>query len=108
MSDFVSRNVGKIKGIGSAPSQDPSDFELAWAKNVHEWDLGKLEPQQHEPYQEGPFIKCKTPGHDHGFNIGPLKQLVRRNGKLTIEAVVPDKPTPKDEDLSSTNSMLYH
>ena len=85
----------------------PEYFEMAWAKNVHNFDLTKdATPQHHEPYQEGPYIKCKTDGHDHGFFIGPLKQLVMRDGKLVIEAIRPDRPT-SPKGLKSNNTLLY-
>lgn len=101
--EFVKQN------LAGNPVKEPDTegtFEHAWAKNVHTWDLDQLEPQDHEPYQEGPYIKCKTPGHDHGFFIGPLKQLVERDGKLVIESIRPNH-NHKQKPLQSNNTLLY-
>lgn len=81
-------------------------FDMAWAKNVHQFDVDAVEPQKHEPYQDGSFIKCKTPGHEHGFHIGPLKQLVMKDGKPAIVDVVPDRP--QKAQLKTRSSMLYN
>lgn len=81
-------------------------FEHAWAQNVYQFDLDKAEPQKHEPYQQGPYIKCKTEGHEHGFFIGPLKQLAERDGKLVIESITPNH-SHKKKGLQSNNTLLY-
>lgn len=72
----------------------PDNPDMAWAVNESQVDLAKLMsagPQQHDLYQEGPFIKCRTAGHVHGHHIGVGKQLVRLNSgafKIIDEKIV--------------------
>lgn len=70
-------------------SSDPTaSFEMAWAKTVDEFDIDKVKPEPHSPRQEGTYITCGTPGHNHGFHIGPGKNLIQKDGKYYIEPVI--------------------
>lgn len=70
--------------------QLPEHPDLEWAKHESTIDLNSLlasaQTGNHDLFQEGPFIKCRTPGHEHGHHIGVGRSLVQdpQTGRLVI------------------------
>lgn len=52
------------------------------------FDVSTIEFTHHDIRQNGSYIVCRTPGHNHGYYIGPNKELVRMpDGSLNVRNI---------------------